>query len=104
MKFKEGMNIEEKLSALQRIVLVHSNIYYRLNKNIISDKEYDTLCKLLVSRQNKYKESFKDTDYYYVFYDFDGTTGFDLYYRLKKKDRDKINNITQVILKRKGEK
>lgn len=98
MKFKEGMETKDKLSVLQRMVLVHSNIYYNKDSNILSDKKYDALSKLLVRQQNKYQKSFRKSDYYYCFKDFDGTTGFDLYSMLKRKDKRRVDIVTELVL------
>lgn len=39
------------------------------------------------------------TEYGYVFYDFDGSTGFDLINRLNKADREKIERIATYVLR-----
>ena len=36
-----------------------------------------------------------NTQYGYVFYDYDGTTGFDLFDRLKQKDKTMIQGIAE---------
>ena len=40
--------MQEQINFLQRKVILHSYIYYELNDNAISDKDYDALCKELV--------------------------------------------------------
>ena len=36
----------------------------------------------------------------YCFYDFDGTTGFDLWGRMNEKDKQYISNIAERFVKR----
>ena len=40
----------------------------------------------------------ENTQYGYAFYDFDGTTGFDLYHRLNRTDKEMIKKIAMNIL------
>lgn len=87
-----------KINFLQRVILIHSYLYYETDKAIWSDKKYDEVAKQLVGLQNKYKD-ISDTQYGYVFKDYDGTTGFDLYHRLNKKDRKQIQSIAFSIVK-----
>lgn len=98
MIFRKNMKVKDKISSLQRMIIVHSNIYYNKDKNIISDKKYDALSKLLVRQQNKYPKSFRHSQYYYCFKEFDGTTGFDLYDMLKRKDKRRIDIATELVL------
>ena len=94
-----------KIEYIQRRILVYSIAYYELNNNIVSDKYYDELSKQLIVLQNEISESeLKETMYGYVFYDFDGSTGFDLYHRLNSKDKEYLMQITQSVLRLKGGK
>ena len=86
-----------KMSALQRWVLVHSIIYYELDNSVVSDKMFDDNAKQLVRMQNEFSDEANDTDYWYVFYDFDGSTGFDLFDRLNKKDKEWLMHIAQHV-------
>lgn len=94
-------NEKTKIEYIQRRILVYSIAYYELNNNIVSDKYYDELSKQLVVLQNKNKSVVKETQYGYVFQDFDGSTGFDLYHRLNKKDKEHLMRITQMVLRSK---
>lgn len=93
-----------KCNYLQRQIIVHSIIYYELDNNVISDKEYDTLCKMLINIQKGIsKKEYSKTEYYYVFKDFTGETGFYLYGKLDEWDRDYLMDIAhRVIQLRKG--
>lgn len=87
-----------KCSFLQRKIIINSILYYELNTNILSDKEFDDLSKKLIEL-SKQTEDYDKTDYYYCFYDFDGSTGFHLYGRLKDQDRIYLTNLSNFILK-----
>ena len=88
------LNDQEYIDYLQRFIIVHSYIYYELNSNVISDKEYDTKAKELVEYKNKYPELWKTSMYYEQFGDdYDGSTGFDLYHKLNEKQKQIIRCI-----------
>uniref|UniRef100_A0AAU8AZM3 NAD-dependent DNA ligase n=1 Tax=Dulem virus 36 TaxID=3145754 RepID=A0AAU8AZM3_9CAUD len=89
------MSERERISFLQRVVLVHSYLYYMLDNPVWSDRQYDNVSVQLVQMQNKHSKSWikENTQYGYVFYDFDGTTGFDLYNRLIDADKKRIMQI-----------
>ncbi len=90
---------KQKVDFLQRVILAHSYLYYALDSPVWSDKKYDECCKQLVSEQTKMNKSVlkNETQYGYVFFDFDGTTGFDLCGRLKKDDLETIKKITNIM-------
>ena len=76
-----------KVNYLQRKILICSITYYRLNSSCLPDFEYDSISKQLVEMQKALEEKdLKKTRYYYVFKDFEGSTGFDLISKLNKKD------------------
>lgn len=87
-----------RISALQRWIIVHSILYYELNSSIVEDKLFDANARQLVQMQHDYPDEAKESDYWYVFNDFDGSTGFDLYDRLNKKDRRYLVKIAQHVL------
>ena len=90
-----------KCNFLQRVILINSIMYYELNTTKMSDKQFDDVCKQLLKLE---KETFNYylTEYYYVFKDFDGITGFDLFHRLNQRDKKYLLNITKFILKNGG--
>ena len=88
-----------KISSLQRWVIVHSILYYEMDSSIVSDQMFDDNAKQLVKMQSQFPVEAEYSDYWYVFYDFDGSTGFDLFGRLKKKDRRYLTQIAQHVLK-----
>ena len=106
MKFPENWTTVDKLNRIQRMVLLHSIIYYDLNESVISDDYYNKLTKLLAKKVKQYKDKpvFKKTMYAYVFKDYtDGSTGFDLAHKLKKKDYEYLKIIATHIIYRSRE-
>lgn len=91
-----------RIDFLQRVILIHSYLYYEKDSPIWNDKKYDEIAKQLVKKQsNKTKQWIRDkTQYGYAFYDFDGTTGFDLFDRLNEQDK-KFVEQTAVLMYRK---
>lgn len=90
------------LNFLQRVILIHSYLYYEKDHSIWTDRKYDEVAKQLTNIQNKHTTKWikNKTQYGYCFYDFDGTTGFDLWGRMKEKDKQYISNIAERLVKR----
>lgn len=74
---KIGMNqkIMDKIQQRRLQMLVHSRIYYKLNNNIISDKQFDEWARELVELQKDYPEESKNVIWYEAFKDWDASTG-----------------------------
>ena len=73
----KGSNYEVA-SLIQRRrlqILVHSRIYYSMDKNIITDQQFDALAYELVQLQKDYPEQSKEVEFYEDFKDWDGNTG-----------------------------
>lgn len=88
------MHKGEKLSVLQRLIVLHSYIYYELDDCCISDREYDKLCKRYIEICNNTPgHIISKTDYYDAMSDFDGTTGFDIWGRLTERQQRIIQSI-----------
>ena len=84
------------IDFLQRKIILNCIAYYELNTNKLSDKEYDDLSRQLVNMQaDPNIDIINDTQYGYCMYDFDGSTGFDLYYRLNEHDKEYLMSIEQ---------
>lgn len=91
-----------KVDVLQRCVIVHSIIYYHLNESCITDKEYDYMCQQLVELQRQLTDNqFRKTMYYYCMFDFDGSTGFDLYDRLIPYDKQLLTRVANNVIRQK---
>ena len=101
VKFNSGSSIywsnKLKCEYLQRLIIVHSIIYYELSDNVIDDKQFDILCKQLLDLQ-KETYNYEQTYYYDLFKDFKGETGYYLYDRLKPEDKFYLTGIAKVVL------
>ena len=99
MKFKNPYwSNKLRIETLQRWVLIHSILYYEMNESLVTDQEFDKHAKLLVEMQKEHKASAKKSQYWYVFHDFDGTTGFDLPHRLSDTDKEYLFKIANHVL------
>lgn len=91
-------NNKTRIEYIQRRIIVFSIMYYELSESPLDDKQYDSISYQLVEYMNTTpKEILEQTKYWYVFYDFDGSTGFYLPYRLTEEDKDYLYNIAQQI-------
>jgi hypothetical protein len=72
------MDVYELISRRRRQVLVHSIIYYRFNKNIISDAKWSEWATELCELQDQYPDVAQLAPYADDFKDFDPSTGYDL--------------------------
>lgn len=86
-----------KINFLQRCVILHSYLYYELDDPVISDRDFDRLCKKLTEYQSKHDPEWIHgyTTYGYCMYDFDGCTGFDLWSRLRDRNKEMIKFIAR---------
>ena len=99
MKVNENWTTVDKLNYLERMILIHSYLYYEMNENIIGDDRYDKISRLLAKKVERYRDTkLNKTMYGYVFKDFEGSTGFDLFYKLKSKDRKYIIELANLTL------
>ena len=87
-----------KVSYLQRRIIVHSILYYEMDSSVISDKQFDVLCQQLVQMQKEVDfAEFRKSTYYYAMHDFDGSTGFNIYGRLIKYDKEYLSKIAMQV-------
>lgn len=83
-----------KMSYLQRRIIVYSIMYYEMNESCVTDRFYDNISHQLVElMMSSSEEQCKRTTYWYAMHDFDGSTGFDIPHRLKKKDKEYLTMI-----------
>lgn len=94
-KFPRRWNKITCINFLQRKIIINAILYYELNASPLSDKEYDELSRQLVEMQ-KDIDIKNNTQYGYIMYDFDGTTGFDLYSRLNEHDKKYLMSIARM--------
>lgn len=91
---KELLTMQDLINYTQRKIIVHSYIYYELNDNVISDREYDDLCKKLVALKNEHPDLWRSSEYYKQFgEDYNGATGFTLYHDLDEHQKTIIKSI-----------
>lgn len=91
--FPDDWDLKTRIEYLQRKVILNSIAYYMYDVSFISDGYFNSIAQQLAKMMAEYGD-IKKTRYGYVFVEFDGSTGFDLYYRLKKKDRDYLTGLT----------
>lgn len=88
----------EVISYLQRRIIVYSIMYYDYGESCVTDSEYDYLSQMLVRMQKKaHHDVLIKSRYYYLFKDFDGTTGFYLKSKLNDDDLKRISIITSNV-------
>lgn len=91
-------NNKTRIEYIQRRIIVFSIMYYELSESPLDDKQYDSIAYQLVEYMNTTpKEILEQTKYWYVFYDFDGSTGFYLPYKLTTEDKDYLYKIAQQV-------
>ena len=101
MSKPDNLTTQEYIDFLQRFIIVHSHIYYNLNRNVISDRGYDSKAKELFMYKEDYPDLWKSSMYYKQFGDdYNGCTGFDLYYGLDEAEKNKIHRIASLVLRR----
>lgn len=84
-------------------MLVHSCIYYHLNQNVISDKQWDEWARELRDLQNQYPKISEQVTLYDYFKDWDASTGAFLPITepwVIAKAKILIGNKKQVIIKK----
>lgn len=92
-----GLTTQDRINWLQRFIILHSYLYYELDDNVISDREYDVKSKKLVELKNKHPELWKNSEYYKQFGDeYDGTTGFTLFHDLDVRQKEIIVSIAAM--------
>lgn len=102
IRFNTGSSIywsnKMKCEYVQRNIIVHSILYYELSESVIDDKMFDLICKQLLELEKQTK-NYNQTEYYYVFKDFKGETGYYIWDRLKEFDKMYLKLIALNVLK-----
>lgn len=88
----------DRISFLERYIILHSVIYYHLNSNVISDSQYDEYAKYLEKLIKLNDKEFKESQYYYAFTDYSSATGFDLYDKLNDYDKKYLIHLAIKVL------
>lgn len=85
--------LAEKIQQRRYQMLIHSCIYYRLNRNLISDRQWDIWAKELRDLQNQYPDISRQVTLYEYFKDWDASTGAFLPLELSWV----INKVKQLV-------
>lgn len=93
-------SIKTRIEYIQRKIIISCIVYYQLGSSIMTDMQYTGICKQLKKLQNENPNITKETKYYYVFKDFDVSTGFDIYDKLNKKDKKYLHDLSCMLLNR----
>lgn len=100
MELAKNLPTQDYIDFLQRYIILHSYIYYELDGNIISDRQYDLKAKELVRYKNEYPELWKKSMYYEQFGDdYNGATGFTLYHDLNEHQKEIIRSLVPKRLR-----
>lgn len=83
------------INRIQRMILVYSILYYDYDISPLSDFEYDELAHELADTMSTFKDV-KNTRFYYVFEDYNGSTGCYLRSRLNDRDQEIIDRIVEA--------
>ena len=96
----------DKISLLERSILVNSLAYYEFDENILSDFQYDANAKQLSALIEENPDAFKKSRYYKIFDGFVSSTGYDLPGKLRKNKKlyEKIARDAAFVLRRRKER
>ena len=90
------LDTQTKIELLQKWILLHSYIYYVLNRNVVSDKVYDDNCRQLYDLMGQNTKAKKRSKWYRVFKGYHYSTGFDLISRLEEIMPGAIHEISAL--------
>lgn len=88
-----------RVNFLQRVVIIHSILYYEYDSTINNNKWFDDIARQLV-KETLWLDHPERSMYYYCMYDFDGTTGFHIIDRLNEQDKEYLTHLAFNCLKR----
>lgn len=82
-----------KIEYLQRVIIIHSFLYYETDHTLWNDRQYDMCAKQLLREQQKHTPEWieANTQYGYAFYDYDASTGFHIWDRLNEHDKQYLS-------------
>lgn len=86
-RFPDHWDTLTRVNYLQRKILLLSISYYMFDFSPVSDHAYDEMAHQLADLMQKC-DRVEESTYWYVYYDYEGSTGFNLFYRLNQKDKD----------------
>lgn len=91
-------SLKSKLDLLARWLIVHSIIYYEINTSIVPDAMFDANARQFVELAKEDKEKASEIRWAYVMKGFDGTTGFHLFSRIKRRDKAMLLNVAKLLV------
>ena len=94
-KFSRSWDTKTRIEYLQRRIIIASYLYYEKDWSPIDDWTYEELSKQLMDLMQGFDIAL--THYGYVFTDYDGSTGFDLFYKLNEEDKEHLTYIANII-------
>lgn len=94
----------EIINRRQRQLVVHAIIYYGFNDNIIGDSTYDAWSKELAELMRDYPIEAAQAPLADMFYDFDGSTGFQLVGRAREQQRSRAESLLRYHITRRTNK
>lgn len=71
----EELKVAEKIQQRRLQILVHSYLYYKMDKPVISDAQWDKWARELVEYQKQHPDIAEQVIYDDEFSDWDGSTG-----------------------------
>ena len=71
----ENLKIADLIQRRRLQLVIHSCIYYEMNTNLVTDKQWDSWAKELVQLQHDYPEISSKVCWYKEFKDWDGSSG-----------------------------
>ena len=99
MKFNNPYFTEvEKINLLERWIMVHSFIYYKLSENVVSDQMYDANCIQLAKLIKSYPKAYSKSKYCKEFKNYNPSTGYDLISKLNKRNLNYIKLQAAFVL------
>ena len=96
-QFDDDWDIVTRINFLQRRIIIGSIAYYEFDVSIIADYKYDAIVKQLKDMIQDCAEK-EQSKYWYIFKDWDGSTGYFLYYNLNDEDREMLTGYTRYIV------
>ena len=74
----KDLEIADLIQRRRLQILIHSCLYYHMNTNIVTDKQYDTWARELQKLQSENPKIARKVIWNKAFDGFDASTGFDL--------------------------
>ncbi len=97
------MDIIDKISKLQKQVILWSVLYYSYDYSEVSDFRYNEVAEKLMELQHgESLEVCKQTRFWYVMSDFDCSTGYYLHANLTASDKEMFETLAKNVLYHQG--